>query len=110
MSIALELLEQRNPNTPAWKWKDIPAGDYWVRIQAGPGAASLPEDLDIDLPDAYTAVQVELFDQFGRRVNAQQILSKLSVRRSFTSQGVGKFISWQDLRSVLNFLESTTLF
>ncbi|MBB18734.1 MAG: hypothetical protein CMP20_04600 [Rickettsiales bacterium] len=109
MSIALDLVDQKVEHTPAWRWKDIPAGKYWVRVQAGPGVYSFPNDIDIDLPDAYTAVQVEIFDENTRRVNVRKSLARLPVARNFTNQGVGQFISWEDLRTILDVLEASTL-
>jgi hypothetical protein len=108
-NISLVLSEEKVDSTPAWRWNDIRAGEYWVRVQAGPGVASTPEHTDMDLPDAYTSVQVEIFDQNARRVNVRKSLGRLPMTRSFTRAGVGQFISWEDLRIILNFLEASTL-
>lgn len=104
--VRLDLLKERVAHIPAWKWDDIPAGRHRVRVLAGTGVASTPINLDIDLPDAYETVQVEVFDQFARRIDPTKLLSRKNIAQKFSRQSVGRFITWKELRVILDDLEA----
>jgi hypothetical protein len=102
--VPLELLEERDETLPDWRWKDIKAGNYWVRIQAGPNVASEPRDVDSDMPDAYTTVQVQLFTDNGTVVNVRKTFRSRSWSRAFNKQGMGKRVKWSIVRTMLDDL------
>lgn len=107
-AVALELREERDDALPAWRWEDISAGNYWVRVQAGPSVASEPEDVDSDLPDAYTRVQIEIFSHSATLVNAKKQFATRWWARKFNALGTGKRLKWSTVRSIIEDLEQTS--
>ena len=102
--VPLELIdaEDRDAELPAWRWKDIQAGNYWVRIQA---VASEPSRIDSDLPDAYSSVQVEIYSPSAGAIDPNLAFSSVWWSRVFNHQGIGERVKWSTVRLLLRDLE-----